>query len=55
VTAVEQYSITVDVFWFTSDGHHQFAVDPGIPAPTLNPTMDPQYVGQVEGIPIGSP
>jgi hypothetical protein len=56
VTAVEQYSISVVVFWWQTDGQQgPFPVDPGVPAPAISPTMDNQFVGQVEGIPIGSP
>jgi hypothetical protein len=54
VTATENYSISVVVYWFDSDGPHgPMAVDPGVSAPTLTPGVYPQYVGQVEGVPIG--
>jgi hypothetical protein len=57
VTATEQYSISVVQFWSENDGPHGPipVFDPTVQAPTLNPTMDTQFVGQVEGIPIGSP
>ena len=59
VSAVEKYSITVEAFWVGSDGAHgPVPVDPGVADPTLRPgpaNFYPQYVGQVEGIPIGSP
>lgn len=54
VTATENYSIQVRVFWWDSDGFHNEDVDPGVATPTLLPGTLPQYVGQVEGIPIGS-
>lgn len=54
VTATEDYSISVVVYWYDSDGAHgPVAVDPGVSAPTLSPDVYPQYVGQVEGVPIG--
>jgi hypothetical protein len=56
VTAVERYSITVDAFWVDSDGAHgPIGVPPGVDTPNLFPTERSQFVGQVEGIPIGSP
>jgi len=56
VTATENYSITVVVYWYDSDGAHgPVAVDPGVSAPTLTPDVYPQYVGQVEGVPLGGP
>src|SRR5215831_4888026 len=54
VTATESYAISVIVYWYDSDGKRgPFPVDPGVSAPTLNPNVHPQYVGQVEGVPIG--
>jgi hypothetical protein len=54
VTATETYSISVVVFWYDFGGKHgPFPVDPGVSAPTLSPDMYLQYVGQVEGVPIG--
>lgn len=53
VTAVEHYSITADVYWVDSDGSHHDTVDPGVPAPAVSPTGLAQYVGQVEGVPVG--
>ncbi|HXM57355.1 MAG TPA: hypothetical protein VOB72_18300 [Candidatus Dormibacteraeota bacterium] len=56
VTATERYSITVDAFWNDSFGNHgPVPVDPGVAAPQIRPDALPQRVGQVEGIPIGSP
>ena len=59
VTANERYSITMDAFWVDSLGPHgPIPVDPHVTLPTISPgpgTFYPQYVGQVEGIPIGSP
>jgi hypothetical protein len=56
VTATERYSITVDAFWNDSRGDHgPVPVDPGVAAPQISPATFPQRVGQVEGIPIGSP
>jgi len=54
VTAAEDYSISVVVYWIDSDGQHgPVAIDPGVSAPVLTPDVYPQYVGQVEGVPIG--
>lgn len=54
VTATENYAISVVVYWYDSSGAHgPVPVDPGVTAPTLTPQMYPQYVGQVEGVPIG--
>ncbi|TMC04561.1 MAG: hypothetical protein E6J41_24505 [Chloroflexi bacterium] len=54
VTATERYSISVVVYWYDSDGPHgPVTVDPGVSAPTLTTNAYPQYVGQVEGVPIG--
>jgi hypothetical protein len=54
VTATESYSISVLVYWFDSNGSHgPIAVDPGVSAPTLSPNVYAQYVGQVEGVPLG--
>ena len=56
VSAVERYSITVDAFWIDSNGAHgPTPVDAGVATPTLIPGIHPQVVGQVEGIPLGSP
>jgi hypothetical protein len=56
VSAVERYSITVDAFWVDSAGAHgPIPVDPGVAAPAISPVTYPQFVGQVEGIPIGAP
>jgi len=54
VTATETYSISVAVYWYDSNGAHgPIAVDPGVSAPTLSPNVYAQYVGQVEGVPLG--
>ncbi len=53
VTARENYTISVEVFWADSDGLHHEPVDPGVDAPVISPAVYPQYVGQVEGVPIG--
>jgi hypothetical protein len=54
VTATENYSISVVVYWYDSNGAHgPQPVDPGVTAPTLTTDPYPQYVGQVEGVPIG--
>jgi hypothetical protein len=54
VTAYEQYAITADLSWQDSDGNHgPFPVDPGVTAPVIRPPDYAQYVGQVEGIPVG--
>lgn len=54
VTATENYSITVVVYWWNSNGPKgPIPVQPGMAAPTLTPAMYQQYVGQVEGVPIG--
>src|SRR5207247_9609496 len=53
VTAREHYSIAADVFWVDSDGPHHQSVDPGVPEPVIAPPGYPQYVGQVEGVPVG--
>jgi hypothetical protein len=57
VTADEQYSVTVDMFWFDSGGKQGPVPvsDPTVTGPVIHPTAAAQYVGQVEGIPIGSP
>ena len=56
VTATERYSVTVDAFWVDSSGTHgPIPVDPGVQAPQISPNVLPQPVGQIEGIPIGSP
>jgi len=56
VTAVEQYSITVTVSWIDFSGPHgPQTVPSGVDDPTLRPPAYAQYVGQVEGVPIGSP
>src|SRR5205807_204390 len=47
VSAIEDYSITVVVYWYDSDGPHgPVPVDPGVSAPTLPTDAHPQYVGQ---------
>jgi hypothetical protein len=54
VTAIEHYSITAQVSWVDSDGPHPLqTVDPGVTAPAISPTGLAQYVGQVEGVPVG--
>jgi hypothetical protein len=54
VTATEDYLLTVVVYWIDSDGAHgPQPVDPGVTAPSLTTAPYPQYVGQVEGVPIG--
>jgi hypothetical protein len=54
VTAQEQYYILVNVYWADSYGTHEVSVNPGIPMPiTVSPPQYEQYVGQVEGIPVG--
>ena len=54
VTATENYAITVVVYWVDSDRHYgPLPVDPGVSAPTLSPDLHAQYVGQVEGVPLG--
>ena len=55
VTAIEKYQVTVDLYWDDSYGPHHIAVDPGIPLPITVSPPGPynQFVGQVEGIPIG--
>jgi len=53
VSALEHYSITADVYWVDSDGSHHLSVDPGVQAPVISPPDLPQYVGQVEGVPVG--
>jgi hypothetical protein len=56
VSVTEQYSITVQAFWNDAFGTHgPIDVDPGVPAPSISPTMLAQPVGQIEGIPIGNP
>jgi hypothetical protein len=56
VSAVEQYSITVVVYWVEFDGlHGPVQVDPGVGGAAISPNAYAQYVGQVEGVPIGSP
>src|SRR2546430_5725055 len=53
VTAHERYNLAADVFWVDSDGPHHQSVDPGVPDPVATPPDYAQYVGQVEGIPVG--
>jgi hypothetical protein len=54
VTAQEQYYIFVNVYWADSYGTHEVSVNPGIPMPiTVSPPQYEQYVGQIEGIPVG--
>jgi hypothetical protein len=53
VTAQERYSITADVFWVDSNGAEHQTVDTGGLAPVIAPPAYPQYVGQVEGVPVG--
>lgn len=54
VTAAEQYYIFVTVYWDDSYGTHELNVNPGIQMPiTVTPPPYGQYVGQVEGIPVG--
>jgi len=53
VVATERYAITAEMFWFDANGGHAQAADPGVSIPAISPPAHPQYVGQVEGIPIG--
>jgi hypothetical protein len=54
VTATENYSISIVVFWYDSDGAHgPVPVDTGLKPPTLTAGPYAQFVGQVEGVPIG--
>jgi hypothetical protein len=54
ITARENYQLTVDMYWSDSYTTHHEPVDPGIPLPiTVSPLgAYPQFVGQVEGIPV---
>jgi hypothetical protein len=55
VVAREKYQITVDMYWADSYRTHHEPVDPGVQLPIVIST-DPayhQFVGQVEGIPVG--
>jgi hypothetical protein len=56
VSATEKYQVTVDLYWDDSYGAHHQAVDPGVALPITVSPQGPyrQYVGQVEGIPIGA-
>jgi hypothetical protein len=54
VVATEHYSISVTVYWYDSSGPEPpRRVDPGVADPTLTAGPYQQYVGQVEGVPIG--
>ena len=55
ITATEKYQVTVDLYWDDSYGPHHQPIDPGIPLPITVSPPGPytQFVGQVEGIPIG--
>jgi hypothetical protein len=56
VSAVEQYSITVTVSWIDFAGPHgPQEVPSGVADPSLRPGQYSQRVGQIEGVPIGSP
>ncbi|HKF79072.1 MAG TPA: hypothetical protein VKF59_23215 [Candidatus Dormibacteraeota bacterium] len=55
VVATEIYTIDVQVFWIDSDGSHRETVDPGLTIPPVELDPHPQYVGQVEGVPLGGP
>ena len=55
VTAREKYQLTVDMYWADSYTTHHEPIDPGVQLPIVIST-DPayhQFVGQVEGIPVG--
>jgi hypothetical protein len=53
VSATENYSISVTVYWIDSAGAHgPVPVDPGVAAPQLTPGHLFQYVGQIEGVPL---
>jgi hypothetical protein len=55
VTAQEKYQLTVDMYWADSYTTHHEPIDPGVQLPIVI-TTDPayhQFVGQVEGIPVG--
>jgi len=55
VVAREKYQITGDMYWADSYRTHHEPVDPGVQLPIVIST-DPayhQFVGQVEGIPVG--
>jgi hypothetical protein len=54
VTATEDYSISIVVYWYDSEGAHgPVPVDTGLKPPTLTAGPYAQFVGQVEGVPIG--
>jgi hypothetical protein len=55
VTAKENYQLTVDMYWSDSYRTQHAPIDPGIALPiAITPASDyHQFVGQVEGIPIG--
>jgi len=55
VTAREKYQLTVDMYWADSYKTHHESIDPGVQLPIVIST-DPayhQFIGQVEGIPVG--
>jgi len=55
VSAVENYQVTVDLYWDDSYGPHHNVIDPGVQLPITASPAGPysQFVGQVEAIPIG--
>jgi hypothetical protein len=55
VSVQEFYTISVQVFWIDSTGFQHHPVDPGVTIPPISPITYSQYVGQVEGIPLGGP
>jgi hypothetical protein len=56
VSATEQLNITVQMFWVDSNGSWgPVTVPSGVTDPSLDTPTYPQYVGQVEGVPIGGP
>jgi hypothetical protein len=55
VTAKEMYQLTIDMYWADSYTRHHEPVDPGVQLP-ITISTDPayhQFIGQVEGIPVG--
>jgi hypothetical protein len=56
VSATENFTITVQMFWVDFSGPKgPVTVPSGVNDPTLPTPVYSQYVGQVEGVPIGGP
>jgi hypothetical protein len=55
VTAHEKYQLTVDMYWADSYRTYHDSIDPGVQLPIVISTAPVynQFVGQVEGIPVG--